>query len=59
MSRKAIPIEKRQIAVAFKLPKELLDEIDQYLKEHPREGNRSEFIRHAVKTYIKKPNSHP
>jgi metal-responsive CopG/Arc/MetJ family transcriptional regulator len=54
MSRTKIPPEKVQIPVSFKLPRELLAEIDAYVEKHPREGCRSEFIKNVLKEKLNK-----
>jgi metal-responsive CopG/Arc/MetJ family transcriptional regulator len=58
MSRKKLSQDRVQIPVVFKLPREFLEEIDLYIKEHPREGNRSELIRTAIKRYIERNDRH-
>ena len=53
MTRRKVPPEKKQIPLVFKLPRELMHQIDTHIEEHPEEGNRSEFIRTAIRNYLR------
>jgi metal-responsive CopG/Arc/MetJ family transcriptional regulator len=52
MGRKKVESERLQVPVVFKLPPELLEEFNQFIKDNPREGNRSEQIRRAIRDFI-------